>query len=121
MSASSVQNFSDRLGQLIPLRPLGVQMLLPRTGQCVKPRPPVVRGRGPGSVDPTQMFHPVEGRIERALLDPQDVVRDRLDVRRDAVAVMRTAAQNLENQQIERALERIPFLVTVQHYPRTLG
>jgi hypothetical protein len=39
-----------------------------------------------------------------------------LDVRGNAVAVMRTAAQNLENQEIERALKRVSFLVAAQHY-----
>ena len=51
----------------------------------------------------------------------QDVVRDRLDVRSDAVAVMRTAAEHLEDQQIERALQGVRLLVAAQHYPRTLG
>jgi hypothetical protein len=54
-------------------------------------------------------------RVERSLLNPQCVVCDLLKTRGDAVTMLWLATQRLEDQKIERPLERIWFLRFSQH------
>ena len=66
-------------------------------------------------------FEAVQRRIERTLVDAQDVVGDLLDVLRDAPPVLRPESQRLENQQVERALENVEFRHRVPYRPVCAG
>jgi hypothetical protein len=56
------------------------------------------------------VFEPVEGGIERSLLDAQDVVRHLLDATRDRPAVLRFELQRLEDEEVERSLNEVDGL-----------
>jgi hypothetical protein len=56
------------------------------------------------------VFEPVEGGIERSLLDAQDVVRHLLDATRDRPAVLRFELQRLEDEEVERPLNEVDGL-----------
>jgi hypothetical protein len=56
------------------------------------------------------VFEPVEGGIERSLLDAQDVVRHLLDATRNRPAVLRFELQRLEDEEVERSLNEVDGL-----------
>jgi hypothetical protein len=56
------------------------------------------------------VLQPVEGGIERPLLDAQDVVRHLLDATRDRPAVLRFELQRLEDEEVERSLNEVDGL-----------
>ena len=65
-------------------------------------------GRSPLAVQPLLMRHPLERRIQRALLDAQRVFGGLVDSLGDGVAVQGAAArEHLQNQQVERTLKTI--------------
>jgi hypothetical protein len=49
----------------------------------------------------------MESGIEGAFLDPEDIVRNRLDMQGNAVAVERAASEGFENEEGECALEEV--------------
>jgi hypothetical protein len=51
----------------------------------------------------------VEGGIERAFLDTEDVLRNHLDVEGDAVSVERAASESLEDEEGQGTLEEVVF------------
>jgi hypothetical protein len=69
----------------------------------------------PGCVDPTLALEPVQGRVERAVIDDQDLLRACAEGDADAVAVLRSPLQRAEDEQIERALEQIRFVTRLRH------
>ena len=81
-------------------------------------REPVVLGltvvlrRVPFRIDPALLLQAMERRVERPLVDPQDVARDLLDALRDAPAVHRLERQRLQDEHVERALQEILFLTS---------
>src|SRR6202000_1673127 len=52
------------------------------------------------------MFEPVQRRIQRALIYAQDVVRKLANPLRDGPPVHGLETQNLQNQEVERALKK---------------
>jgi hypothetical protein len=73
----------------VPPRRLALVLPPARRRQPVVFRPPVILREAPLTRDPTFPRHAVQRRIKRAFLDPQHVVRGRLDPRRDPVPVHR--------------------------------
>jgi hypothetical protein len=53
------------------------------------------------------MLEPLEGRVQRPLLDEQDAVGQLADARGDRPAVLRFERQGLEDQEVERALDEV--------------
>jgi hypothetical protein len=51
----------------------------------------------------------MEGGVERAFLDAEDVFGNLLDMKSDAVAVHGRASEGLEDQEGEGALEKVVF------------
>jgi hypothetical protein len=63
-------------------------------------------GEGPFGAHPLVLIHAVEGRIERALFDAEEVAGDALDVEDDAVAVEGGAVrEGLENEELKGSLK----------------
>lgn len=68
-----------------------------------------VFGDDPVGGDPTGLFHAMEGGVEGAFLDAEEI-GDGLDVGGDAITVEGAAAiEDLQDQEGECALERIEF------------
>ena len=77
--------------------------------EFVDTRAAVVFGGGPLGADPAGFFQAMQGRIERAFLDAQQI-GDGLDLRGDAVAMQRTAPfEDLEDQERQGTLECVLF------------
>ena len=70
----------------------------------------VVLRRVPFRIDPSLLLEAMECRIERPLIDAQDVLRDLLDAQRDSPAVHRLERQGLQDEHVERSLQEILFL-----------
>ena len=67
----------------------------------------IVLGRAPVRRDPALVLEAVERRIERALPDPQQVVRDLLDALRDRPAVHRLERDRPHDQEVEGPLQDV--------------
>jgi hypothetical protein len=115
LALGKTQNFADRLKQAIPPGLFGTQPILPSSREAVDSRSPIVLGDSPFGRDPARLFHAMKRRIERSLLDPQCVICDLLDARRDAVPVQWSPTQRLQNKKIEGSLERIRLLRLSPH------
>jgi len=104
------QNSIYRRSHRLPARFRGCQLLPAGRGEPVDARPPAGILDDPLSADPPGLFHAVEGRIERALLGMEDVAGPVLDGGHDGVAMKaRPARKDFQDQQVERALERVGF------------
>ena len=69
-----MQHEVDAGRQALPLRDFGLELLAARLRQRVEARAAVVLRRAPFGRDPALVFEPVDRGIERALLDPQQVI-----------------------------------------------
>ena len=99
-------------------RPMAVDMRshsLASTASCRRPgwrepvvlRPPAQLRDGPLGFDPALVLEAMERRVERALVDLQDVLGDLLDALRDRPAVQRVGLQRPEDEQVERARQKV--------------
>src|SRR6185503_14960913 len=99
------------------------EVFLSGTRQRVVLRAPVGLGGVPLGLDVALCLELVQGRIERALLDEQHVAGKLTDALGDRPAVLRLEGDDLEDQQIERALDEVGGsghmlpLVTNTRYP----
>src|SRR5262245_48348884 len=73
----------------------------------------------PLRLQPSASLEAVKSRIERSLLDLQDIFRDLLQPLRNGVAVERRERHHLQDQHVERALEKIGFRCRHMMMPRT--
>jgi hypothetical protein len=89
----------------LPLDPLGLELPLPLAGELVVAGSAVVVGRAPLGADPAPAQHPLERRVERALVDLEDVAGDLAEPERDPPAVHGLEGERLEDEHLERSLE----------------
>ena len=107
MRPRQLHHAADGGGHAFPLA--GFHRQLPASGR----REPVVLGPpaqlrdGPLGFDPALVLEAMERRVERALIDLQDVLRDLLDALRDRPAVQRVGLQRPEDEQVERARQKV--------------
>ncbi len=92
--------------------------------QPVELRLPAGVGNLPFGRQQLPVLEPVQRRIERALLDLDDLAGDLLQPLRDCVTVQRPERHDFENQQIERALRQVGLgarhrMVRAPHYTYT--
>src|SRR5438045_3188332 len=71
-SSRRLQYLGDGQAQALPAVRLLVELLAPGPGEGVVAGPPVVLRLSPLRLDPASLRHPIERRVERALLHPQD-------------------------------------------------
>ena len=81
----------------------------PDGGELVVLRPPAELGDRPLRFNPALVFEPMEGGIERTLVDLQHVLGDLLDPFGDRPAVQRLGLQRPQDQQVERAGEQVGY------------
>src|SRR5215204_604737 len=70
-------------------------------------RAPIVVGPPPLTRDEPFLLKALQGGVERALVHIEHAFRDLLDAQADAPAVHRREGERLENEQVERAPERV--------------
>ena len=99
-------------------RPMAVDMRShspASTASCRRPdarepvvlRPAAQLRDGPLGFDPALVLEAMERRVERALVDLQDVLGDLLDALRDRPAVQRAGLQRPEDEQVEGARKKV--------------
>ena len=90
---------------VIGAQPLGQQLLASHPGQAVVTGPPVVFGGPPERGDPPPGLEPVQGGVERPVLDLQDRFRTMRDDVGDGMPVRGADGEGLEDEQVKRALQ----------------
>src|SRR4029078_12865508 len=84
-----------------------LELLSPATSDRVVTRVPS-RGRlSPFGGDPSLAQQAVERRVERPLLDAENVIRERLDVTRHRVPVGASQSEGTQDEHVERAGEQV--------------
>src|SRR5215469_2022929 len=79
----------------------------------------VLRGP-PLRANPTAGFETMQGGIERSLADPQDILGDLLYALSNAPAVHRSECQRFQDQDFERALDKVYGLRRHNPLPSTV-
>ena len=95
------------IGDPTPVFTLFGELLPAKVGDPVEAGAAVVLAQAPRGANPAVLLHAVQRRVERSLFDPQNFVRDPLDVEGDALAVHRLALDGLQHQQRQGALQVI--------------
>src|SRR5256885_15233804 len=65
--------------------------------------------RSPLPFDEIGPFEPVQSRIQRALIDSQDFLRELLNALCDSPAMQRPGNESLEDEKIKDSLEKLGF------------
>ena len=105
--ASQVDERRDGGRQPLPVGGFAFELAAARAGQRVELRSPIVLALLPLGGDPAVLLELVQRRIERAVADLQHVVRDLPQALADGKAVQRFEREDLQNQQVESALDEI--------------
>jgi hypothetical protein len=95
------------VGESLPRRALRLELLSTRCGELVIARAAIVLRRSPVRRDPPASFEPAESRVERTVIDVEDSAGDRLDGLGQLPAISGTAAEELEDNEVERALQQV--------------
>src|SRR6266516_1002697 len=110
-----VQHLLDGYDQAVELLAFVDELFAPRGSQRVKACAAVVFGCTPLAFHPPFEQQALQRRVERALANLQDFVRDLTQALRNAVAMHRTGGECFENQQLQRAREQVRRLVRLSH------
>src|SRR5258706_10881665 len=102
------QQPSDAVGQPRPALALELELAAALRRDGVDAGRAVALGQAPPALEQAVLGHAVQRRIERPLLDPEQLVRPALDVLGDGVAVQRAAGrEGLEYEEGEGALKDV--------------
>src|SRR5690606_10970510 len=99
-----LEHVRDGANEALPSLALGCQPLQAAGRECVELRAPAFGRDAPRRGNQLLVLEPVQGRIERTLIDLQRLARQLADPFRDAPAVERLELQRLEDERVERAL-----------------
>ncbi len=105
----STEDQTDGVAEALPIDELRVH--LPAAFLCEGVEFSFAAGFGffPFGLQPTSVFQAMEGGIEGALMDPEEVFRYLLKALRDGIAVAGTQGDHLQNQHIEGSAEEFLF------------
>src|SRR5512134_2814459 len=101
------QDGGDRLDELGEAPGLGGELFPALGREPVEARLAAQLGDPPLGQDPPLPLHPVEGRVERALLDLDRLAAGLAEPAADGVPVPGTPAQGLEDEGVEGAVEAV--------------
>src|SRR6185437_9865303 len=95
-------------GEARPAFLFGGELLAALRRDGVEARIAILFRHSPRGAHPASLLHAVQGRVERALFDTEQVGRRLLNARGDGVAVERTArGERLEDEEVERTLQDV--------------
>src|SRR6202162_3048328 len=101
------QNARDRLREPLPAFLLLGELLSAAAGQLVEAGAPVVLRGAPLRADPPLRFQAVERRVQRPLVDLEDILGELLDPLGDPPSVHRRCPQRLQDENVESPLEEV--------------
>src|SRR5580700_6314026 len=117
MSGSGFKKALDRPGNPVPARSLLGKLFAAGPGHRIIPGSPVILGDAPPGLDPASLFKPQQGRIKRALIELQYVLRDLLDSLSNAITVHRPHdVQGPQNQEIQSTLKYFVLFIHLTAY-----
>src|SRR5207249_3881075 len=90
-------------------------------GELVVARAPVVVGEVPLGADEAALFHPVEGVVQRAVVDVEAAAGTLLEPGGDFGAVHRAPRQGFEDEDVERPLQERRAVAHCNVSPESLG
>lgn len=85
------------------------ELLSPHLRQLIKLRPTTLVRNAPLGADEAAVFHPMQRRVQRALIHLEDAARDATNALRDTPSVQWAQREGLKNQEVQRALEKVGF------------
>src|SRR5690348_9665987 len=101
----------DGARRSLPIGNLGLELPSSLSRDGVVPRAAIVFRRAPLGANPTASQHSLQGGVERALIDVEDVVGDLAESERETPPVHRLSGEELEGQHLEGPLEHLGALV----------
>jgi len=108
--AAALNVFEDQADggrEAMPIGLFGLEIFFAGASEGIVFGAAIVFGFAPFGSDPGLLFEAVEGGIESALIDLEDVVGDLADALRDSPAVKRLEGNGLQDKQIESALDEV--------------
>ena len=106
-SVARLQEQSHGAGEGVPFRLFGSQLRAPLRGDSIEAGALALVGQLPGGRDPAFGLEPIECGVQRAGLDLQQVFGGPLNVLRDRVSVARPGQERSQDQEVERAAQKI--------------
>src|SRR5262245_10922917 len=106
MIGSGFERTPDRRRDAGPLLHLLAELLTPRFGQRVELRAAIVFGCVPLCGEPSRFLEPMKGGKQRPRLDDEGAAGDLLDASGHTKSVELAGRQGLENEKVERALQK---------------
>jgi len=97
----------DRGGEAIPIGGFLFELDAAGGGEGIELGLATGFGFGALAANPALLLEAMEGGVERALLDQEDVARDLLDTFGDGPAVLGLKCESFEDQEIESALHEV--------------
>src|SRR5215467_6383970 len=101
--ASVAKHAIDGRRSAVPLLDLRAELLATFGRDTVIARAAIVLARAPLGADPPAAHHGLEGRVERTLIDVEDVLGDLAQLEGESPAVHGLLAQEREGEHLERA------------------
>lgn len=116
--AGGRKNRLHRSFQSIPLRGFLGELRPAFAGERIKARFAIVFGYAPFGADHAAVFKPLQGEVERTVIDKEDFVRLPLDGAGDPLAVAGPKEEDAQDEQIQGALQEgnaIVFFLSGRH------
>ena len=101
-----IQNQTNRSRQTAPLAGLLQQLFAPLRSKRIKARFPIVFAYAPFGANPILVFQPLQGYIQRSMLDEKNFFRLPLNGSGNTLSMAGAKNQALENQQVEGSLQK---------------
>ncbi len=103
----AAEDTGDYVGHAVPLFGFREEFAFASRREPVILRLALVFRLAPFARDPTLVFEAIQRRVERALLNLQTIFGNLLDAQQNAIAVQRTERNGLENEHVQRALQKV--------------
>src|SRR5262245_30890665 len=108
----------DGARETVPVSGFDLELLSAGACERIELRPAIVLARPPLGADPAFLLELVEGGIEGAVADLEDVGRQLLEPQPEGPAIHRFEREHLENEEVQRALNEV---VRLAHGALSLG
>src|SRR4051794_40802537 len=96
--------------EALPRRALSIELFPARRRELIEARATIVLRRCPRRRDPSACLESAKGGVERPIVDVEHAARDRLDRLRELPPVGGTGAEELEDDEVQGALEEVDLL-----------
>src|SRR6185369_4862540 len=103
----SLENPANCFGDAVPVGALSFELSLSGFGEFIKLSPSIIFRHSPLRLDPAAFLHAVKRRIERSILDFEQILGSLVYTLNDTVAVHLPTRQSIQDQQLQRPLHQV--------------